>query len=50
MKENEKEEKTHNKIKEKAMIDQSLKQHNFFNKKISPKHQRIKQRKINKSA
>lgn len=24
------------KIKEKAIIDQSLKQHNFFNKKISP--------------
>lgn len=31
------------KIKEKAIIDQSLKQHNFFNKKNFPKHQRIKQ-------
>lgn len=28
--------KNRKKIKEKAIIDQSLKQHNFFNKKISP--------------
>lgn len=36
MKENKKEEKNRKKIKEKAMIDQSLKQHNFFNKKNFP--------------